>query len=91
MNTLTLLPSLLACASLKAAMKGLRLVASDSTDAFMLTTMRCKRFDLLQCQGLIEQVFQSCLQGMSLALSASPTRRCLVPIDASTRQRTKVR
>ena len=87
LNTLTLLPSLLACASLKAAMKGLRLVVHPPIDDFLLGTIRCQRKELIHSQCLIEQLFQSCLQ----EIVPSPPRRCLAPIETSPQQRTKVK
>ena len=87
LNTLTLLPSLLACASLKAAMKGLRLTVQPPLDDLLIETIHCQRVELIHSQCLIEQLFQSCLQ----EIVPSPPRRCLVPIDSSPQQRTKVK
>jgi hypothetical protein len=84
LNTLTILPSLLACACIKAAIKGLSLRNTHQID---LKIIHCDKTELVHIQYIIEQLFQSCLQD----IPPSATRRCLAPIDTSPQQRTKVK
>ncbi len=85
LNTLTILPSLLACACLKAAIKGLSLQNIHQIDEIILKFIHCNPIELKHTQHTIEQLFQSCLQN----IPRSPRRRCLVPIETSSQQRTK--
>ncbi|CAF3293491.1 unnamed protein product [Rotaria socialis] len=87
LNTLAILPSLLACACLKAAIKGLSLQNNYQIDELILKTMNCNLIELNHTQYTIEQLFQSCLQN----IKPSPRRRCLAPIDTSSQQCTKVK
>jgi hypothetical protein len=87
LNTLTIVPSLLACACIKAAIKGLSLKNLSQIDELILKTIHCNKIELIQTQHLIEQLLQSCIQN----ITPSPRRRCLVPIDTSPQQRTKVK
>ncbi|UJR22936.1 hypothetical protein I4U23_025963 [Adineta vaga] len=87
LNTLTILPSLLTCACIKAAMKGLSLKSVHHFDEYIFQTIDCKKIELIQIQSMIEQFLQSCLQNLKL----TPQRRCLVPIDTSPQQRTRVK
>ena len=76
LNTLTVRPSVLACACIKAALKGLCLSQIDDS---ILHTIPCAVKDLLHTQRLVEQFFQSCLQD----IFPSPARRCLAVLDTS--------
>jgi hypothetical protein len=87
LNTLTILPSLLTCACIKAAIKGLSLKNLSKLDDLIIKTIHCKKSELIQTQCIIEQLFQSCIQ----SITPSPRRRCLAPIDTSPQQRTKVK
>ena len=87
LNTLTILPSLLTCACIKAAMTGLSLKNFHHIDEFIFQTIDCKKIELLQIQCMIEDFLQSCLQ----TLKQTPQRRCLVPIETSPQQRTRVK
>lgn len=88
MNTLNILPSLLACASIQAAIKGLSLTSHRQMEKFFCKLIHCNQRDLIYTEHIIEQFFQSCIQ----CITPSPRRRCLAPIDISPqRQRTKVK
>jgi hypothetical protein len=87
LNTLTILPSLLACACIKAAIKGLSFKNIHQIDQLILKIIHCNQIELIHTQCMIEQFFQSCLQN----ITPSPRRRCLAPIDTSPQQRTKVK
>ncbi|CAF1371840.1 unnamed protein product [Adineta ricciae] len=87
LNTLTILPSLLTCACIKAAMNGLSLKNFHHIDDFIFQTIDCKKIELLQIQCMIEDFLQSCLQ----TLKQTPQRRCLAPIETSPQQRTRVK
>ncbi|CAF1585249.1 unnamed protein product [Adineta ricciae] len=78
-NTLTILPSVLCCACIREAIKGLSIFQLHSVDELILQNVHCNKADLFHTQCLIEQIFQSCLQ----AIRPSPPRRCLAPIDTS--------
>jgi hypothetical protein len=73
LNTLTILPSILCCACIKAAIKGLGILNIHQIDKLI----HCNEIDLIHTQRIIEQLFQTCLQD----IVPSPTRRCLAPID----------
>ena len=77
LNTLSILPSLLACACLKATIKGLCLLSSPQLDQTICELIDCHPKDLLHTQRLVEQLFQSCLQ----EILPTPARRCLAPIQ----------
>ncbi|CAF0947046.1 unnamed protein product [Rotaria sordida] len=87
LNTLTILPSLFACACIKAAIKGLSLKNIHQIDELILKIIHCNQIELSHTQYLIEQLFQSYLQN----IKPSPRRRCLAPIDTSSQQCTKVK
>ncbi|CAF3550718.1 unnamed protein product [Rotaria socialis] len=87
LNTLTILPSILCCACIKAALKGLSIVNIHQIDELLLKLIHCKKSELIQTQHMIEKLFQSCLQ----EIAPSPTRRCLAPIDTSNKTNTSPR
>ncbi|CAF4073387.1 unnamed protein product, partial [Rotaria sp. Silwood2] len=87
LNTLTILPSVLACACIKAAIKGLSLKNIHQIDELILNIIHCNQIELNHTQYIIEQLFQSYLQN----IKPSPRRRCLAPIDTSSQQCTKVK
>jgi hypothetical protein len=87
LNTITILPSLLACGCIKAAIKGLSLKTLPQIDELFIELIHCKKIELIHTQSTIEQFFQSCLKD----ITPSPRRRCLAPIDTSPQQRTKVK
>ncbi|CAF3541789.1 unnamed protein product [Adineta steineri] len=87
LNTLTILPSLLACACIKAAIKGLSFKNIHYIDELILNTLHYDEIELIHTQYRIEQLFQSCLQN----ITPSPRRPCLALIDTSPQQRTKVK
>ena len=86
-NTLTILPSVLACACIKTAIKGFPLKNFHYIDDLLLKMIQCDKNEIFHIQYMIEQIFQSCLQN----LPQIPKRRCLAPIDTSPQQRTKVK
>lgn len=88
-NTLSILPSLLACATIQAAIKGLSLSSHTQMEKFFCKLIHCNKLDLIYTEHIIEQFFQSCIQ----CITPSPRRRCLAPIDTSPQQqrRTKVK
>lgn len=86
-NTLTVLPSILCCACIKAAMKGLYSINLHQLDELILNKIHCNKFDLIHTQRIIEQLFQNCLH----EIVPSPTRRCLVPIDTNNKANTSSR
>ena len=59
LNTCTVLPSVLCCACIKAAIKGLCLYNSPQIDDLMLENIPCNKFDLVHTQRLIEQFVQN--------------------------------
>ena len=87
LNTLTITPSLLACACIQAAIKGLSLKNIHRIDELLFKLIHCKKVELIHTQFMIEKLFQACLQN----IIPSPSRRCLAPIDTSAQQRTKVK
>ncbi|CAF1032405.1 unnamed protein product [Rotaria sp. Silwood1] len=87
LNTLTIRPSILACACIKAAIKGLSLKNIHQIDEIILKLIHCNQIELSHTYYMIEQLFQSYLQN----IKPSSKRRCLVPIDTSSQQLTKVK
>ncbi|CAF0798651.1 unnamed protein product [Rotaria sp. Silwood1] len=87
LNTLTILPSVLCCACIKAAIKGLCIINHHQIDELLLKIIHCNKFDLIHTQRIIDQLFQCCLQ----EIFPSPRRRCLVPIDTNNQTNTSPR
>ncbi|CAF1149515.1 unnamed protein product [Rotaria sordida] len=79
LNTLTILPSILCCACIKAAIKGLCIINIHQIDELLLKIIHCNKSDLINTQRIIEHLFQYCVQ----EIFPSPRRRCLVPIDTN--------
>lgn len=77
LNTLAISPSILCCACIKAAMKGLGMVNISSIDEFIFQNIHCNKVELSRIQRMIEQFLQTCLQD----LPPRKRRRCLAPID----------
>jgi len=73
LNTLTILPSILCCACIKAAIKGLDILNIHRINELI----HCNKIDLIHTQRIIEQLLQTYVQD----IVPSPTRRCLAPID----------
>jgi len=71
------LPSLLCCACIRAALKGVHYSNIQQIDDLMVNQIACNQVDLIQTQCLIEQFLQTCLKN----LTPKPARRCLAPID----------
>lgn len=76
-NTLTILPSLLCCACIRAALKGIHYSNIQQIDDLIIKRISCNKSELIQTQCLIEQFLQTCLKN----LTPKPTRRCLAPIE----------
>ena len=89
LNTITILPSLLACACIKVAIKGLSKTCSTQLDELLMKLIHCEKTELIYTQQIIEQFFQLHLNN----ITPPPKRRCLAPIDTSPQQnqRTKVK
>lgn len=83
-NTLTIFPSILSCACIKAAIKGLGMKHLHYIDELIEKKIHCDKYELNQTQRLIEQLFQTCLQD----ILPTPTRRCLAPIDTINKKNT---
>jgi len=77
LNTFTILPSILCCACIKDAIKGLCILNIHQIDDLILKIIQCNKVDLIHTQHIIEQLFQTYLQ----EITPSPPRRCLAPID----------
>jgi hypothetical protein len=87
LNTCTILPSILCCACIKAAIKGFPIINIHQIDELIMKTVHCNKSDLLHTQRLIEQLFQT----YSQSIHPSPTRRCLAPIDTTNKTNTSPR
>lgn len=81
LNTLTILPSLLCCACIKAAIKGLCILNIHQIDELIFKIIHCNKIKLIRTQRRIEQLLESYIQD----IPSSPTRRCLAPINTSTK------
>ena len=85
LNTFTIPPSVLCCACVKAALRGLGITNSSSMDKFISENIHCKNADLIHIQRMIEQFLQTCIH----ELHPLKQRHCLAPIDNTMNKSTK--
>ncbi|CAF0970051.1 unnamed protein product [Adineta steineri] len=79
LNTLTIFPSILCCASIRVAINGLSIIDIHYNDELIMKTIHCTNQELIKIQQIIEQIFQSYVPKKVPATK----RPCLAQINTS--------